>query len=355
MRVVFRVDASQHIGSGHVMRCLVLAEALRDNGYSVLFATRAQVADLNDFISSKGFSVIDLMQPSYWQTPTSSADYAAWLQVSEIEDSQDFIYKVENADLVIVDHYGINIKWHKQVKQHLSCTLMVIDDLVREHEADIVLDQTLNRDALEYTKFRDCLALTGTDYALLKPGFRSSRETLFHKGEPNKHTILISMGGVDLPNASLSALVALQHLEEKILTTVLLSKRSPNYEVVKTFVNTNSDWVNHVDFVDNMPEFMTKYSIMVGAPGSTSWERACLGIPSIIVPIADNQQTIAQQLESANAVKVVELENIKSDLVASLKEILSQWQNYRAHNFALCDGLGCDRALKQLKRFMEQC
>lgn len=355
MRVVFRVDASQHIGSGHVMRCLVLAEALRDNGYSVLFATRAQVADLNDFISSKGFSVIDLMQPSYWQTPTSSADYAAWLQVSEIEDSQDFIYKVANADLVIVDHYGINIKWHKQVKQHLSCTLMVIDDLVREHEADIVLDQTLNRDALEYTKFRDCLALTGTDYALLKPGFRCSQEALLHSAPPEKHTILISMGGIDLPNASLSVLIALQHLVEKIPTTVLLSKRSPNYEEVKAFVNTNSDWVNHVDFVDNMPEFMAKYSIMVGAPGSTSWERACLGIPSIIVPIADNQQTIALQLESANAVKVVELENIKSDLIASLEEILSQWQSYRAHNFALCDGLGCDRALKQLKRFMEQC
>lgn len=355
MRVVFRVDASQHIGSGHVMRCLVLAEALRDNGYSVLFATRAQVADLNDFISSKGFSVINLMQPSDWQTPTSSADYAAWLQVSEIEDSQDFIYKVENADLVIVDHYGINIKWHKQVKQHLSCTLMVIDDLVREHEADIVLDQTLNRDALEYTKFRDCLALTGTDYALLKSGFRGSREYLLHSTPPETHNILISMGGIDLPNASLSVLGTLQHLVKKIPTTILLSKRSPNYEKVKAFVNTNSDWVNHVDFVDNMPEFMAQYSLMIGAPGSTSWERACLGIPSIIVPIADNQQTIAQQLESANAVKVVELENIESDLVASLKEILSQWQNYRAHNFALCDGLGCDRALKQLKRFMEQC
>ncbi|MBE0381945.1 hypothetical protein PCARR_a0190 [Pseudoalteromonas carrageenovora IAM 12662] len=337
------------------MRCLVLAEALRDDGYSVLFATRAQVADLNDFILSKGFSVINLMQPSYWQTPTSSADYAAWLQVSEIEDSQDFINKVANADLIIVDHYGVNIKWHNQVKQHLSCTLMVIDDLVREHDADILLDQTLNRDALEYTKFRDCLALTGTDYALLKPGFRCSRETLLHNAPSEKYTILISMGGIDLPNASLSVLVALQHLVKKIPTTVLLSMRSPNYEEVKAFVNANSDWVNHVDFVDNMPEFMAKYSVMVGAPGSTSWERACLGIPSIIVPIADNQQTIALQLESANAVKVVELENIKSDLVVSLEEILSQWQSYRAHNFALCDGLGCDRALKQLKRFMEQC
>ena len=355
MRVVFRVDASQHIGSGHVMRCLVLAEALRADGYTVLFATRAQVADLNDFILSKGFSVINLIQPSYWRKPTGSADYATWLQVSEIEDSQDFIYKVENADLVIVDHYGINLEWHNQVKNSLSCTLMVIDDLVRGHGGDIVLDQTLNRSALEYTKLNDCLALTGTDYALLKSGFRSSRESLLHSTLPKTHNILISMGGIDLPNASLSVLVELQHLIKKIPTTVLLSKRSPNYEKVKAFVNENSDWVNHVDFVDNMPEFMAQYSIMVGAPGSTSWERACLGIPSIIVPIADNQQTIALQLESANAVKVVELENIESDFVTSLGEVLLHWHSYRAHNFALCDGLGCDRTLKQLKRFMEQC
>ena len=94
---------------------------------------------------------------------------------------------------------------------------------------------------------------------------------------------------------------------------------------------------------------------MIGAPGSTSWERACLGIPSIIVPIADNQNTIAQQLEEANAVKVVKLNNIANELSGALQEIITHWQRYRTHNLALCDGLGCKRVTLQLKRFMKLC
>lgn len=354
MKVVFRVDASQHIGSGHVMRCLVLAKVLRLEGHTVVFATRRQTSDLNTFINDKGFELIHLIQPTLWKTPKNTADYAAWLQVSEEQDYQDFVSKVENADLVIVDHYGINADWHRKVKRYLACTLMVIDDLVRKHDADIVLDQTLNRCASEYTDFHPCLALTGTDYALLKPDFARVRERL-QTQLPHKHTLLISMGGIDQPNASLSVLHALQNEAQKLPTTVLLSKRSPNYEQVKSFALANSEWVEHIEFVDDMPIFMGQYSIMIGAPGSTSWERACLGIPSIIVPIADNQNTIAQQLEEANAVKVVKLNNIANELPGALQEIITDWQRYRTHNLALCDGLGCKRVTLQLKRFMKLC
>lgn len=355
MKVVFRVDASQHIGSGHVMRCLVLAEALRFDGHTVLFATREQTSDLNTFINNKGFDLIHLMQPASWLIPETTADYEAWLQVSEEQDYQDFVSKVVNVDLVIVDHYGINADWHNKVKETLKCKLMVIDDLVRLHNADIVLDQTLNRCQKEYTDLHPCLALTGTDFALLKPDFAYVRESLLKKQSPQKHTILISMGGIDQPNASLSVLTALLNEEKRLPVTVLLSQRSPNYEQVKSFALKHGEWVEHIEFVDDMPALMSQYSIMIGAPGSTSWERACLGIPSIIVPIADNQNTIAQQLEQANAVKVVGLNDITADLSSALQEIMTQWESYSRHNFALCDGLGCKRTIQQLNRFMKTC
>jgi len=355
MKVVFRVDASQFIGSGHVMRCLVLAEALRFDGHTVVFATREQTSDLNTFINNKGFELIHLMQPATWQTPKNTADYEAWLQVSEDQDYQDFVSKVVNVDLVIVDHYGLNALWHKKVKQTLKCKLMVIDDLVRLHNADIVLDQTLNRCQKEYTDLHPCLALTGTDFALLKPDFKHVRESLLKKQSPQKHTLLISMGGIDQPNASLNVLNALKNEAQKLPTTVLLSKRSPSYEQVKLFALSNNEWVEHIEFVEDMPNFMSKYSIMIGAPGSTSWERACLGIPSIIVPIADNQKNIAQQLADANAVKVVELNDIKTELFSALQDIITQWKSYSRHNLALCDGLGCKRTIKQLERFMKVC
>ena len=355
MKVVFRVDASQYIGSGHVMRCLVLAEALRLDGHTVLFATREQSSDLTAFIKEKGFKLIHLMQPITWQNPKNTADYEAWLQVSEDQDYQDFVSKVVNVDLVIVDHYGINALWHKKVKQTLKCKLMVIDDLVRLHNADIVLDQTLNRCQKEYTNLHSCLALTGTDYALLKPDFAYVRESLLKKQSPQKHTILISMGGIDQPNASLSVLNALKNEAQKLPTTVLLSKRSPNYEQVKFFALANNEWIEHIEFVDDMPTFMGEYTIMIGAPGSTSWERACLGIPSIIVPIADNQKNIAQELADANAVKVVELSKVSACLFDALQEIISEWESYSRNNLALCDGLGCKRTIQQLKRFMKAC
>jgi UDP-2,4-diacetamido-2,4,6-trideoxy-beta-L-altropyranose hydrolase len=351
VKVVFRVDASQYIGSGHVMRCLVLAQALKLDGHTVVFASREQVSDLNAFIKSKGFELINLVQPTLWLIPKNTADYAAWLQISEEHDYKDFLSKVISADLVVVDHYGINANWHHHVKSYLGCRLMVIDDLVRAHNADIILDQTLNRRACEYTKLNKCLALTGTDYALLKPEFALKRGVLKNQ-QPQKHTILISMGGVDQPNASLKVLNTLLDEMQHLPITVLLSKRSPNYEQVKAFAQEHSAWVEHIEFVDNMPDLMIRHSIMIGAPGSTSWERACLGIPSIIIPIADNQNTIARQLEQAKAVKVVELNNITHELINALHEIMGDWESYSKHNYALCDGLGCKRTVQQLNKFI---
>ena len=336
------------------MRCLVLGSCLKDIGCNVQFATRGQPSDLNDLIAEKGFKIINLTRPKKFKVPNNSSDYSSWLQVTEDFECKDFLDKVTYADLVIVDHYGINIKWHQQVKKSLTCMLMVIDDLVRPHKADIVLDQTLNRQSSEYTTSHPCLALTGTDYALLKPDFASAREVL--KKQPRlKHNILISMGGIDKPNASLSVLTALLNEEKRLPVTVLLSQRSPNYEQVKSFALKHSEWVEHIEFVDDMPALMSQYSIMIGAPGSTSWERACLGIPSIIVPIADNQKNIAQELADANAVKVVELSKISACLFDALQEIISEWESYSRNNLALCDGLGCKRTIQQLKRFMKAC
>ena len=354
MKIVVRVDASQHIGSGHVMRCLVLAQALKFSGHYVIFATREQESNLNAFISNKGFQLINLVQPRGWQTPSNTADYLAWLQVSERQDCQDFISKVEKVDLVIVDHYGINKFWHEQVKNQLGCALMVIDDLVREHSATIVLDQTLNRQSRAYTSSHPCTVLSGTNYALLKPGFSEMRKHL-NNSAPQEHKILITMGGIDMPNSSLKILTSLSKETKKIPTTILLSQRSPNYNQVKEFASIHASWVKHIEFVDDMAELMSQFSIAIGAPGSTSWERACLGIPSILVPIAENQNTIATELEKAHAAILINLNDIDIGLPLALNRIIADWQIYSKNSFALCDGKGCERAVKKIEEVMGIC
>lgn len=354
MRIVFRVDASIHIGSGHVMRCLVLAQELKRIGYDVLFATREQKAHLNTLINSRGFKIIALQKPYEWSTPNHSSDYAAWLQVSEEQDSLDFIQKVKYADLVIVDHYGISATWHETVKSRLNCILTVIDDLVREHRAHIIVDQTLNRQPNSYEKISPCKALTGTAYALLNPEFIKQRQHQQHH-KPNTHSILLTMGGVDKPNASLKVLQALATRQQPRPTTVLLSQRAPHYTAVKKFAENHSTWVEHIEFVNNMASFMGQFSLVIGAPGSTSWERACLGIPSILVPIADNQNDIANALVNAQAVKLIKLEDISNQLMPTIEYLVKHWQYYSKQNFALCDGMGVKRVTQTLQESLQTC
>jgi UDP-2,4-diacetamido-2,4,6-trideoxy-beta-L-altropyranose hydrolase len=275
------------------------------------------------------------------------------LQISEQDDAKDLIQKCQDVDLLVVDHYGIGKLWHEEVKKHLNCKLFIIDDLVREHYADVVLDQTLNRKPIQYTSLSKCLALTGTNYALLKPNFSKVREAQ-EQTIPTQHRLLISMGGIDEPNVSLRLLEALSQSQYRFKTTVLLSKRAPHYELVQAFASSNSDWLEHLEFIDDMASFMGLFTLAIGAPGSTSWERACLGIPSIIVPIADNQTTIALELAAANAVKVVDIDYIESRLIACLVVIINRWEAFRENNRVLCDGKGCDRVVEKIERLFSE-
>jgi len=343
MNIVIRADASIHIGSGHIMRCLVLANALREQGHTVSFASRPQQGDRVEFVRNKGFEVYELVIPAYWQSPQNSADYVAWLQVPWQKDAESLIHQVDNVDLLIVDHYGLNADWELLVKNSLLCKVFAIDDLVRKHQADLILDQTLLRNSLEYKDINPrSVVLVGCDFALLKPNFISYREKALEVSVlPLEVKILISMGGVDQPNATLQTLEALSKIiGNKPSVTVLLSSAAPHYQSVKNFSLEHSSWVNHIGFVENMAELMLAHHIAIGAPGGTSWERACLGIPSIIIPLADNQQTISAKLVQVGAVIRVDLDDISSSLLSAYQTIIGEWSTMSMVNFSLCDGLG---------------
>lgn len=343
MNVVIRADASLHIGSGHIMRCLVLAEALKEQGHTVSFASRPQQGDLVYFVRTKGFKVYELVPPHSWQTPVSNTDYAAWLQVTWQDDAKDLIGKVDHVDLLIVDHYGLNDNWELFVKNRLLCKVFAIDDLVRKHQADLILDQTLLRDPLEYKEINpNSIVLAGCDFALIKQNFAVSRvKALENMVLPSSINVLVSMGGVDQPNATLQALKALsQKIGKKPSVTVLLSQQAPHYQSVKKYSIQHSSWVNHIDFVENMAELMLEHHVAIGAPGGTSWERACLGIPSIIIPLAENQKTISNNLAQVGAANRVSIADISSKLLTAYETMISEWSVMRKANLSLCDGLG---------------
>jgi len=353
MNIVIRTDSSLHIGSGHIMRCLVLAEKLKNQGHQVSFASRPQQGDLIQFVEKKGFHVHLLNKPKQWKTPKDSSDYAAWLQVSWEDDAQSFIQQIENVDLIIVDHYGINAEWESFIKTHFSCHIFAIDDLLRQHQAEIILDQTLQRTSLEYKNLTsNPLVLAGSDFALINPYFAEVRSKILQSETvATTNSVLISMGGVDQPNATLKVLTALSLLENKPKVTVLLSPRAPHYKIVNEYCQAHRAWIKHLDFVENMPELMAKHHVAIGAPGTTSLERACLGIPSIIIPLADNQKTTCEQLTNAGAAIKVELAKIETLLPTTYQTLCEQWQTMHLNNMNICDGLGLQRVVQCIHDF----
>lgn len=356
MQIAIRVDASLHIGSGHVMRCLVLAKALSERGHQLQFLCRPQQGDLIDFIQHNGFAVSQLNPPKAWRTPKGSADYEAWLQVPWQQDAEEVVARCESVRLMIVDHYGINADWERYVKANLACQLLVIDDLVRPHHADVILDQTLGRQPQAYQQVlsNQPHLLMGCDYALLSPSFAENRKTVFaHKTLSTPHHVLITMGAVDQPNATLQVLKAFaKFTKDKPVVTVLLKPSAPHYQSVATFCQQQADWVTHHDFIEDMATLMLTQDVAIGAPGTTSWERACLGLPSIIVPIADNQQTMSEQLVKVGAAVCVELAAIAQHLLPAYQQVLEHWDDLRAVNLTLCDGLGATRALHYIEQLM---
>lgn len=351
MKVYFRVDSSLDIGSGHVTRCLALAHMLQNYGNVVVFVMRPQAGDMCGYIANHGFNVERLPQPNEWLIPKNTADYQAWLQVPLLQDAEDFLSVAADADLVLIDHYGINADWESVIKSRISCHLVAIDDLVREHHADLIIDQTLGRTANEYKrKLQHSVFLTGTSYALLNRRFSELHPVALEKERtPKTHRLLLTMGAVDNPNGTLQVLKALSHLETLIDTTVLLSPHAPHFDSVVLFSEQNSDWVTHIPFSHDMAALMLEHTVGIGAPGSTSWERSCMGLPSIVVPLADNQRDICQNLVREKAAMSLTLNEIPRLLTANIDNMFTNFERMREKNLYLCDGKGCERVVESMR------
>ena len=355
MKVVFRADASIHIGSGHIIRCLVLAKLLLAKGHDVLFATRPQKGDFVCYLNNQGVKVVELDQPVVSKSPKYDTDYASWLQVVWQEDAKDFLQKVSTADLIVVDHYGLNKEWEIYIANSLSAKILAIDDLVREHFADLILDQTFGRDSLDYIRnSNNCPVLAGSYFSLLAPEFAKLRANKHYCEKPKvEYKILVSMGAIDKPNATLKVLEKIQDIKGiDLKVTALLSERSPSYERVKEFCS-ECKYIEHINFATNMAQLMSEHHLAIGAPGTSSWERACIGLPSIIIPIADNQLEIARNIANSGAAILLELNRVSVDFETVLKELIFNWEKYHTASLNLTDGLGAERVVRSIEHLFE--
>jgi len=333
MKVVFRVDASLEMGTGHVMRCLTLAQVLKENGANVEFICRRHKGNLIDKICSNGFFVHELEMFEEAEVDTSLV-HSYWLGSTQKQDANDCIdiLKAEKTDWLIVDHYALDEEWQKKLKPYYE-KLMVIDDLAdRKHQCDILLDQNFGRSSKDYKAFVSeyTKLLMGAQYALLRPEFEQWRRySLDRRKEVNFKSLLINMGGADPDNVTEQVLEKLQtaNLPKDITITIVMGKTAPHLQSVKSCASKLLYRSEVKVDVDNMAEVMANSDIAIGASGSTTWERCCLGVPTIQLITAYNQEFIAQQLEKANAIK---LSNI-NDMVENL-ENFQYWMKEVSEN-----------------------
>ncbi|MCL7931401.1 UDP-2,4-diacetamido-2,4,6-trideoxy-beta-L-altropyranose hydrolase [Halomonas llamarensis] len=316
MKIVFRVDASVEIGTGHVMRCLTLANALREQGGECHFLCREHKGHLIEQIEEQGFQVYRLKyDPSveiktFVSTEDTALPYHAhWLGVPWQNDAEDCrsILETFAPDWLVVDHYALDTRWEGATCP-VNTRLLAIDDLAdREHLADVLLDQNLGRNMEDYTTLvpAQCHCLIGPEFALLRSEFAQWRDDSLtrRREQPRLKRLLITLGGVDKDNVTGQVLEALNgcSLPEHCGITVIMGATAPWLDDVKIKANALSWPTEVVVSVNDMARRMAEADIAIGAAGSTSWERCCLGLPTLMLVLAENQKAIAQALDKVGA------------------------------------------------------
>jgi UDP-2,4-diacetamido-2,4,6-trideoxy-beta-L-altropyranose hydrolase len=330
MHIVFRTDASLQIGTGHVMRCLTLAHALRELGVQCSFICREHPGNLIDLIRQHSFLVHELPYDRDWMVQEGTLSHATWLGAdwqADVEES--ILYAGETTiDWLIVDHYALDIQWERVMRAHCH-KIMVIDDLAdRMHDCDLLLNQNLGRKREDYFGLLKGKpqTLIGPKYALLRPEFSAlrSRSLARRQNTLKLRRLLITMGGVDRDNATGQVLTALQTctFPTDFRITVVMGLHAPWLTQVRAQA-TKMPWHTEVLVgVDKMAQLMAESDLAIGAAGCTSWERCCLGLSTIQIALAQNQVAIAQALNDAGAALMLPV-NLTAEMLPRLIESMT--------------------------------
>jgi UDP-2,4-diacetamido-2,4,6-trideoxy-beta-L-altropyranose hydrolase len=366
VNVVFRADASLTIGTGHIMRCLSLAEGLREKGAKCFFVTREHRGNLIALIRDKGFEVIPLSPEQVSNNrdglvdvgSTSVNPYSDWLGISWQEDAAQTILGISalHPDWLIVDHYSIDHNWETLIRPHCK-EILVIDDLAnRRHDCDILLDQNLSHTSEQYLNLvpPDCRLLIGPKYALLRTEFSALRENSLRRRErPQLTKLLVSMGGVDSNNLTGEILSALNEcdLPQDLEITVVVGQNFPwmsqIHEQASKMPRPTKVFVN----VSNIAQLMVESDLAIGAAGATTWERCCLGLPSLVLSLAANQQGVANNLDNLGISHLLKLgSSLAKELKWQIESIMESPAILRVmteKSRQITDGLGIERVMRE--------
>jgi UDP-2,4-diacetamido-2,4,6-trideoxy-beta-L-altropyranose hydrolase len=358
--IVFRTDASLQIGAGHVMRCLTLADALQAVGWQCHFICRPHPGHLGALIEQRGHTLhwLPLMKTPAINPATTGPAHAHWLGTDAAIDAAQTasILQPLHPDWLVVDHYALDATWQTSMRP-LTRRILVIDDLAdRPHVADLLLDQNLGSTEAAYRPLvpPQCQLLVGARYALLRPEFAALRSICRQRRALSRpwSTLLVSMGGVDPDNLTGAILDQLGELSfaASLRVDVVLGSTAP-------WLNSLTDTLKKRPFqatlhagTRHVARLMADVDLAIGAAGTTAWERCCLGLPTLLYVLADNQHSNGTALASAGAAVLINRAS-QIDLKHQLTQLRDHPEQCRlmsANAFAVTDGGGLARVVRHL-------
>jgi len=364
MHIAFRVDASLEIGTGHVMRCLSLADALFERGSKCYFMCRPHQGNLLELIAQRGHRVLPLPELVTGENSVlNDADNEHWLGTDWATDAVDTKKLLsiemgsEPVDWLVIDHYDLDVQWEQAMRPKAK-RIMVIDDLAdRSHDCELLLDQNLGRNEEDYVDLLmgETIKLIGPKNALLRPEFALLRSQSLARRKSNTQLrqLLITMGGVDKENSTSQILNALKacQLPADLHIVVVMGPHAPWLDQVQA-LSSELPWHTEVLVgVKNMAQLMVDSDLAIGAAGSTSWERCCLGLPSFVLVLTENQLTGGVALHNAGAAILInssqqimdflvepQISELTVDMLTKLSTAASD----------VTDGQGCIRIVKHM-------
>jgi UDP-2,4-diacetamido-2,4,6-trideoxy-beta-L-altropyranose hydrolase len=364
MKILIRADASLQIGTGHVMRCLTLANALRDRGAVCRFVCRAHAGNLLERIRQNGFEATALPLDDLNGGDRSVEDkpnplHAPWLGANWRTDAAQTIAALRdcNPDWLIVDHYALDYRWESQLKSHCG-SIMVIDDLAdRIHDCDLLLDQTFGRGGNEYANLvpNRCVLLLSSKYALLRPEFAKFRcQAIQQRLNRKDHKVLVSFGGGDNYSLIAETLKVISYVADSEKTKVHVITGYNCVTAIHEFQKQNKLAYDLTveRYTTEMPVRMLWADLAIGAGGSTSWERCCMALPSVLLILAENQKRIGQTLADVGAAFTINsLSNFTDSMGKAIKSLLYDSRTYTKmckNAVKVCDGDGVNRVINFL-------
>lgn len=359
---LIRADAAVNIGSGHVMRCLALAEWAKQYGIHCVLLTRNTQADLNNKLIELGVTALCLtVEPELHRA--IPYQHSHWLDISEATDAKLSSQVIQQQTdefgcaplFIMLDHYALAAPWENQMANYAP--VLCIDDLSdRPHQCQWLVDQTYGKtsDDYRYLTPSKCTTWIGAEYSLLRPEFKQTRSHL-QRHAPNageKLRLLITLGGVDEHNVTMQVLelLAQAHLLVKLSITLVLGAANPHRAVLAEYCQQLDADIQLLVNTSDMATLMAQHDVCIGAAGSTVWERCALGMPTLMLVLAENQETIAQNIAAAGAainlgrIELVTVERLADEL-CRLHNDKQHYLSMAEHAIAVCDGMGCERVL----------